>query len=174
MTEIREAIQEALGPSPGHALCDALPQCVSNLRTWADRLERRQESIAASISEFEELLKYSEQLSFELEKSKPNTEVHIKANEALKESFNSMTKKLKAVKSMYVAASDELSPPVTLEQSLLSAEEYRSSAIQFSEYYRKLFRNWDFPEAERKTSKTRKSDQERGRSKSPKRSAALA
>lgn len=172
MTEIRETIQEVLGSTPGHVFCESIPLCVGHLREWADRLERRQELIEASLSEFEGLLKYTEQLSVELEKSKPNTEVHVKVSEALKESFSSMSKKMKALKAMYVVASDELSPPEQLEHSLLSVEDYRSSAVDFSEYYRKLFRSWNFSDSEKKTSKAKKSEQDKGRSKSPRRSAA--
>ena len=169
MTEARGILQHLSEASAEHDVSDALSKCILSLKAWTDKLEKRQQLLNEKRQDFEGLLGYTEQLSVELEKSKPNSSVSTNVQESLKKAVHRLTKSLKEMSELFGALEEDLAPSEKLEHALLSVEEHREHGTQTFDHFREVLKTLELPVGERRAKK--KSDREK-RPSSPKRLAA--
>ena len=172
MVEARAILSEALSSHVSTGVCEQLAKCIAALQTWEASLQRRLDCCQAAHEDFQDLVKYSEQLCVEMEKSKRDAPVYQNAQEALKKSFSRLAKLLKDMDAHYAGVADDLAPPEKLEASLLAGDEAREMTQQHLAHCYQLFASHEFPEVERRSSRVKRSDQEKRRSSSPKRAVA--
>lgn len=173
MKDAKTAIVALAEANLGLELSNEIPRCVALLRQWADRLEARGVSLNKSLAETQDMIQYA---ASQLEKmegcSREDSSVFRTACSSLKVSCNSLARTLKDVKQESSAAQTDLSPPEKLEEGLLRAEDAGDQLTKLSEVFRERLRACDFSEHERRSSKAKKSDQEKRQRSPTRRSAA--
>ena len=159
---------------PLQGVLESLPKCAALLRVWADKLDKRHEHFASLESDLGDLFSHTEQLSLELEKSRPNAPVYKNAEDALKKAVNRTAKVLKDMQSTLDAMKTELSPPSQYGAVFDHAEKCLSECYEYADSYREGCKNFEtvgeILPSEKKEKKSKKADKERKRSNSPKRS----
>jgi chaperonin cofactor prefoldin len=161
--------------APFQSVVESLPRCTNLLRAWADKLEKRHEQFCSLEGDFGALFSHTEQLSSELEKSRPNAPVYKNAGDALKKAVSRTAKVLKEMLVSLEAIKGELSPPSQYESIFDSTEKCLSECYEYAEAYRESCQNFDVSgdgaaAVDKKERKEKKKDKEKKRSNSPKRS----
>jgi hypothetical protein len=160
--------------APLQGALETLPKCAALLRVWADKLDKRHEHFASLESDLGDLFSHTEQLSLELEKSRPNAPVYKNAEDALKKAVNRTAKVLKDMQSSLDAIRAELAPPSQYDTVFDNAEKCLSECYEYAETYREGCKNFEAAgeilPTEKKEKKSKKAEKERKRSNSPKRS----
>jgi len=158
---------------PVQAVLDAVPKCVAVLRAWADRLERRRESFLALEGDLGALLAHTEQLSAELENSRPTAPVHKNAVTALRGAVTRTAKVFKEMQGSLEGIKDDLMPPSQFRQLFEGADRIVEECSDYVEANREGCLNCEAGDAaassEKKEKKAKKAEKERKRSNSPKR-----
>lgn len=160
---------------PLRAVVETLPKFVSLLRAWADKLEKRQETFSSLQSDLSDLFAHTEQLSTELEKSRPTAPVYKNAEDALKKAVARTAKVLKDLQGSVEAIKADVSPPANYPGLFDHVESTLNDCIEYTEVYREGCKNFDASGdvtagcGEKKEKKTKKDTKERKRSSSPKR-----
>jgi uncharacterized protein YjcR len=169
MADLTIALQQLSHAYSEHDLSEALAKSIAALRTWAERLEKRQETLLEKKQDFEGLLSYSEQLSLELDNSKPQSSVSLNRQEALRKAVGRLSRSLRDMADLTASLEEDLAPSERLEHSLLSLEERREQSSQIFLHYRDVLKGMELAGSEKKERK--RSDREK-RPASPKRLAA--
>lgn len=161
---------------PLRAVVETVPKFVSLLRAWADKLEKRHETFSSLESDLNDLFAHTEQLSTELEKSRPTAPVYKNAEDALKKAVARTAKVLKDLQGSVEAIKTDLSPPASYDGLFDHVESALKDCIEYTEVYREGCKNFETSGdilasgGERKDKKAKKENKERKRSSSPKRS----
>jgi hypothetical protein len=153
-----------------HAVLEVLPKCVAVLRAWADRLEQRHERFSALEADLSALFAHTEQLSAELENSRPTAPVYKNAGSALKSAVARSAKVLKDMHTCLDGAKDELDPPTQFRSLIEAGDKVMNACIQYVDEYRegcRAFEAGEMPAKDAQSDKKHKKD--RKRSNSPKR-----
>jgi len=172
MASNRSQSQDVDAPLQG--VIDSLPKCATLLRVWADKLEKRHSHFCALEADLGALFAHTEQLSLELEKSRPNAPVYKNAEDALKKAVNRTAKVLKDMQSALDVIKAELAPPSQYGAVFANAESCLSECYEYADTYREGCKNFETSgevvSSEKKEKKNKKAaDKERKRSNSPKR-----
>lgn len=162
---------------PLRAVVETLPKFVSLLRAWADKLEKRQETFSSLQSDLSDLFAHTEQLSTELEKSRPTAPVYKNAEDALKKAVARTAKVLKDLQGSVEAIKVDTSPPANYPGLFDHVESALNECIEYTEAYREGCKNFETSGdvtaggggGEKKDKKAKKETKERKRSSSPKR-----
>jgi len=161
--------------TPFQSVVESLPKCANLLRAWADKLEKRHEQFCSLEDDFAALFSHTEQLSSELEKSRPNAPVYKNAEDALKKAVSRTAKVLKDMLVSLEAIKGDLSAPSQYGPIFDSTEKCLSDCHEYAEAYRESCQNFDVSGdgtvmVDKKERKDKKKDKEKKRSNSPKRS----
>lgn len=170
MTDLTSVLQQLARAHAEHDLSEPLSRGIVALKSWAERLEKRQQLLLEKKQDFEGLLSYTEQLSLELDTSKPQSSVALNRQESLRKAISKLSKTLRDMNDMATALEEELAPTERLEHALLSVEERREQSAQLYGHYRDVLRSTELSTSSEKRERKR-SDREK-RSSSPKRLAA--
>lgn len=170
MTDLTSVLQQLAHAHAEHDLSEPLSRSIVALKSWAERLEKRQQLLLEKKQDFEGLLSYTEQLSLELDKSKPQSSVALSRQESLRKAVSKLSKTLRDMTDTSTALEEELAPTERLENALLSVEERREQSVQLYAHYRDVLRSTELSTSSEKRERKR-SDREK-RSSSPKRLAA--
>ena len=174
MTSNRAQTKEATIDPPLLGVIEGLPRCATLLRTWADKIEKRHEHFCSLENDLGALFAHTEQLSSELEKSRPNAPVYKNAEDALKKAVTRTAKVLKDIQTSVDVIKNELSPPAQYQNVFDNAEKCLSDCSEYAEAYREGCKHFEVSgevlATEKKEKKTKKTEKEKKRSNSPKRS----
>ena len=140
------------------AVLESLPKCAALLRAWADRLQQRHERFSALEADLGALFTHTEQLSAELENSRPTAPVYKNAGSALKSAVTRSAKVLKEMRSCLEGVKDELEPPTQFRHIVEGTDKTVDECLEYVDAYREGCRAFD-----------KKMKKERKRSTSPKR-----
>jgi hypothetical protein len=150
------------------AVLESLPKCAMLLRAWADRLQQRHERFAALEVDLGALSAHTEQLSAELENSRPTAPVYKNAGSALKGALARSSKVLKEMHGCLEGARDELEAPTQFSALFETASRAMDECLEYVDAYRESCRNFEAGELPVVKEKKQKKDKERKRSTSPK------
>ena len=150
------------------AVLESLPKCAALLRAWADRLQQRHERFSALEADLGALFTHTEQLSAELENSRPTAPVYKNAGSALKSAVTRSAKVLKEMRSCLEGVKDELEPPTQFRHIVEGTDKTVDECLEYVDAYREGCRAFDTSEPV-KEKNDKKMKKERKRSTSPKR-----
>jgi chromosome segregation ATPase len=158
------------------AVLGSLPKCVTFLRQWADKLEKRYQDFASSEKDLSELVTHTEQLSVEIEKSRPNAPVYKNAQDALRKAVSRTGKVLKELQLQLEQTKADLLPTDQFRDTFEFADQKLEECTSYVEEYREGCKSLEATEATSGTSvpntvssKEKKLHKEKKRSTSPKR-----
>ena len=149
------------------AVLESMPKCAMLLRAWADRLQQRHERFAALEVDLGALSAHTEQLSAELENSRPTAPVYKNAGSALKGALARSSKVLKEMHGCLEGARDELEAPTQFAALFETAGRAMDECLEYVDAYREGCRNFEAGELPVVKEKKQKKDKERKRSQSP-------
>jgi hypothetical protein len=130
-----QAPDDGMDP-PVLAVLEGLPKCAGILRAWAEKIEKRHEQFHALGTDLGALFAHTQQLSSELDKSRPNAPVYKNAEAALKKAIARTAKVLKDMQVSLEAMQIDLMPPSQYGSLFDAAAQSLPDCMDYVDAYR--------------------------------------
>jgi len=181
MSVVARSEQRRGDEGPLAAVLAGAPRCTAALRSWADTIDARVEKLSAHEADLTALAAHTEQLSAEIDRSRPGAPVRKNAEDALKKAVGRTAKVLRDVLSALDALSDAHAPNDAFGKVFASAENDFDVAKGFVYDYMAGCHGYEAeadavaPPAEKKERKEKngKEAKDKKRSNSPRRKSAV-